>query len=192
MAREFQKKGRAPEASFLSFCGLLSGSLDFPSVLLLNPSPLDHLPPDEMMRDLKPLPGYGMSFGRCSLPFGRHCPGYVLDGNRCSHGSSIFPVDYWHARGVLNISPCAYWKDHQREWPVLTRLARDLLSIPATGAGTGRLLAVAQNFCRTRGGSVVESTMRDLVMYAYSEGSESGKSGRNMTWRVTMNEWSSK
>ncbi|KZN87658.1 hypothetical protein EN45_062190 [Penicillium chrysogenum] len=81
---------------------------------------------------------------------------------------------------VLNISPCAYWKDHQREWPVLTRLARDLLSIPATGAGTERLLTVAQNICRTRGGSLDESTMRDLVMYAYSEGSESGK--QSISW----------
>ncbi|CDM32673.1 HAT dimerisation [Penicillium roqueforti FM164] len=79
------------------------------------------------------------------------------------------------SRWVLNISLCAYWKDHQREWPVLTRLARDLLSIPAIGAGTERLLTVAQNICRTCGGSLDESTMRDLVMYAYSEGSESGK-----------------
>ncbi|KAJ5471499.1 hypothetical protein N7530_008856 [Penicillium desertorum] len=89
-------------------------------------------------------------------------------------------VDQYLREGVLNISPCAYWKDHQREWPVLTRLARDLLSIPATGASTERLLTVAQNICRTRGGSLDESTMRDLVMYAYSEGSESGK--QSISW----------
>lgn len=55
MARDFQKKWRVPEASFLNFCELLSGSLDFPSVLLLNPSPLDHLPPDEMIEGSQTL-----------------------------------------------------------------------------------------------------------------------------------------
>ncbi|KAJ5277746.1 hypothetical protein N7524_003899 [Penicillium chrysogenum] len=95
----------------------------------------------------------------------------LAGSSRCAQDE----VDQYLREGVLNISPCAYWKDHQREWPVLTRLARDLLSIPAIGAGTERLLTVAQNICRTRGGSLDESTMRDLVMYAYSEGSESGK-----------------
>ncbi|CAG8081639.1 unnamed protein product [Penicillium salamii] len=84
-------------------------------------------------------------------------------------------IDQYLREGVVNISPSAYWKDHQREWPVLTRLARDLLSIPATGAGAERLFTVAQNIYHTRAGSLDESTMRDLVMYAYSEGSESGK-----------------
>ncbi|CAG8384990.1 unnamed protein product, partial [Penicillium salamii] len=84
-------------------------------------------------------------------------------------------IDQYLREGVVNISPSAYWKDHQREWPVLTRLARDLLSIQATGAGAERLFTVAQNICHSRGGPLDESTMRDLVMYAYSEGSESGK-----------------
>ncbi|KAJ9480643.1 hypothetical protein VN97_g12902 [Penicillium thymicola] len=92
---------------------------------------------------------------------------------------------------VVNISPSAYWKDHQRKWPVLTRLARDLLSIPATGAGAERLSTVAKNIYHIRGGSLDESTMRDLVMYAYSEGSESGKQSISRVERDTASdeEW---
>lgn len=33
----------------MNFCKLLSGCLEFPAILLLNPSPLDHLPFDEML-----------------------------------------------------------------------------------------------------------------------------------------------
>ncbi|KAJ5350258.1 hypothetical protein N7541_007985 [Penicillium brevicompactum] len=100
-------------------------------------------------------------------------------------------VDQYFREGVVNISPSAYWKDHQREWPVLTRLARDLLSIPATGAGAERLFTVAQNICHSRGGHLDESTMRDLVMYAYSEGSESGKQSISRVERDTASdeEW---
>ncbi|OQD74460.1 hypothetical protein PENANT_c174G02644 [Penicillium antarcticum] len=39
-----------------------------------------------------------------------------------------------------------FWKDHQREFPVLTSIARDIMSIPATGAG-------------------VEQTIRDIMLY---------------------------
>ncbi|KAJ5277815.1 hypothetical protein N7524_003968 [Penicillium chrysogenum] len=111
----------------------------------------------------------------------------LAGSSRCAQDE----VDQYLREGVLNISPCAYWKDHQREWPVLTRLARDLLSIPAIGAGTERLLTVAQNICRTRGGSLDESTMRDLVMYAYSEGSESGKQSISRVQRdmASDDEW---
>ncbi|KAI3095274.1 hypothetical protein CBS147333_9810 [Penicillium roqueforti] len=100
---------------------------------------------------------------------------HPLAGLAGSSRSGQDEVDQYLREGVVNISPSAYWKDHQREWPVLTRLARDLLSIPATGAGAERLFTVAQNIYYTRGGSLDESAMRDLVMYAYSEGSESGK-----------------
>ncbi|KAJ5335811.1 uncharacterized protein N7506_005747 [Penicillium brevicompactum] len=50
-AREFQKKWNVPETSFQNFCALLSGCLYFRSILLLNPSPLDYLPFDEMLEE---------------------------------------------------------------------------------------------------------------------------------------------
>ncbi|KAJ5481400.1 hypothetical protein N7475_000212 [Penicillium sp. IBT 31633x] len=100
---------------------------------------------------------------------------HPLAGLAGSPRSGQDEVDQYLREGAVNISPSAYWKDHQRKWPVLTRLARDLLSIPATGSGAERLFTVAQNIYHTRGGSLDEPTMRDLVMYAYSKGSESGK-----------------
>ncbi|KAJ5522372.1 hypothetical protein N7527_006487 [Penicillium freii] len=59
------------------------------------------------------------------------------------------------------------------------------------GAGAERLFTVAQNIYYTRGGSLDESTMRDLVMYAYSEGSESGKQLISQVERDTVSdeEW---
>ncbi|CAG8889854.1 unnamed protein product [Penicillium egyptiacum] len=64
---------------------------------------------------------------------------------------------------------------HQHEWPVHTRLARDLFTVPATGAGTERLFTVTQEICHARGEYLDESTIQDLVMYAYSEESGTGK-----------------
>ncbi|KAJ5742366.1 uncharacterized protein N7511_001761 [Penicillium nucicola] len=82
-------------------------------------------------------------------------------------------VDQYLQEGAVNISPCSYWKDRQHEWPVLSRLARDLLSIPATGAGTERLFTVIE-YVHARGGYLDDSAMQDWVMYVYSQGSEKG------------------
>lgn len=48
-ARGFQERYGVSEASFLNWRELLSGWMDFPAVLLPNPSDWDHLPPDEMI-----------------------------------------------------------------------------------------------------------------------------------------------
>ncbi|KAL4781041.1 hypothetical protein BJX76DRAFT_363898 [Aspergillus varians] len=48
-ARRFQEKYGVSEASFLNWSKLLSGWIDFPAVLLLNPSSWGHLPADEMV-----------------------------------------------------------------------------------------------------------------------------------------------
>ncbi|KAH1419484.1 hypothetical protein KXX32_008755, partial [Aspergillus fumigatus] len=47
--RQFQERWGASEASFLNWKELLSGWIDFPAVMLLNPSPCDHLPYGEMV-----------------------------------------------------------------------------------------------------------------------------------------------
>ena len=48
--RQFQAKWRIPENGFLNWIALLSGWVEFPAILLLNPSPWDHLSFDEMLR----------------------------------------------------------------------------------------------------------------------------------------------
>jgi hypothetical protein len=52
---------------------------------------------------------------------------------------------------------------------VLSRLARDLLSIPATGAGVEGLFNSARDICHYRRGSLHEATIQDLMMYMCSE-----------------------
>ncbi|KAF4213877.1 hypothetical protein CNMCM6805_003710 [Aspergillus fumigatiaffinis] len=41
--------------------------------------------------------------------------------------------------GIVRSPPRIFWKDHQHDFPALARLARDVLSISATGAGVERL-----------------------------------------------------
>jgi hypothetical protein len=36
--------------------------------------------------------------------------------------------------GIVRSPPRIFWKDHQHDFPTLARLARDVLSISATGA----------------------------------------------------------
>lgn len=52
---------------------------------------------------------------------------------------------------------------------MLSRLARDLLSVPATGAGVERLFNSARDICHYRRGSLHEGTIQDLMMYMCSE-----------------------
>ena len=114
---------------------------------------------------------------------------YLREGlNNCS---LYFLLTTDTQQGLSILSPCAYWKDHQHEWPVLTRLARDLLTIPATGAGTERLFTVAQEICHAHGEYLDESTIQDLVMYAYSEESETGKQliSRGERNKASNEEW---
>ncbi|EKV04718.1 hypothetical protein PDIG_41380 [Penicillium digitatum PHI26] len=116
---------------------------------------------------------------------------HPLTGLVASSTNQKDEVGQYLREGAVNISPRAYWKDHQHEWPVLARLARDLLSIPTTGAGSERLFAMAGKIHHVHGGHLDESTMRDLVMYTYSEESKSDKQLINMVDRNTVGdeEW---
>lgn len=67
--------------------------------------------------------------------------------------------------GTTSIDPCSFWKGHQHEFPMLASVARDVLSIPATGAGVERLFNSARDICHYRRGSLKPTTIRDLVMY---------------------------
>ncbi|KAK6810429.1 hypothetical protein RU639_013759 [Aspergillus parasiticus] len=78
-------------------------------------------------------------------------------------------VDRYLREGIVQLPPRAYWKEHEHDYPVLSRLARDLLSVPATGAGVERLFNSARDICHYRRGSLNESTIQDLMMYRCSE-----------------------
>ena len=48
---------------------------------------------------------------------------------------------------------------------MLSRLTRDLLSVPTTGAGVERLFNSARDICYYRRGSLHKATIQDLMMY---------------------------
>lgn len=67
--------------------------------------------------------------------------------------------------GTIRTPPRIFWRDHQHEFPALARLARDILSIPVTGAGVERLFNTARDICHYRRGSLKPETIRDLMMF---------------------------
>jgi hypothetical protein len=63
-----------------------------------------------------------------------------------------FAFNYVELIGPLSAAPRIFWKDHQHEFPALVSLARNVLSIPATGAGVERLFNSACDICHYRPG----------------------------------------
>lgn len=70
--------------------------------------------------------------------------------------------------GLIKGYPRIFWKDHEQEYPVLARLARDNLSIPASGAGVERLFNCARDICHYRRGQLKKNTIRDLMIHLCS------------------------
>lgn len=58
-----------------------------------------------------------------------------------------------------------FWRDHERELPTLARVARDIFSIPATGAGVERLFNSARDVCHYRRGSLNATAIQDIMMF---------------------------
>jgi hypothetical protein len=67
--------------------------------------------------------------------------------------------------GIIRTPPQVFWKDHQHEFPTLARVARDVFSIPATGAGVERLFNSARDVCHYRRGRLNSTTIQDLMMF---------------------------
>jgi hypothetical protein len=65
----------------------------------------------------------------------------------------------------VDMDPCQFWRENQYKYPVLASVARDVLSIPATGAGVERLFNSARDICHYRRGSLNASTIQELMMF---------------------------
>ncbi|KAJ5543726.1 hypothetical protein N7513_007234 [Penicillium frequentans] len=72
------------------------------------------------------------------------------------------------ARGIESQKPRAFWKDHEHEFPILARIAQDILSIPASGAGVERLFNCARDICHYRRGQLKPSTIRGLMLHQFA------------------------
>jgi hypothetical protein len=66
---------------------------------------------------------------------------------------------------VTDSEPLSFWREHQARFPAITLLARDILSIPATGAGVERLFNTARDICHYRRGRMKSETIQELMMY---------------------------
>lgn len=58
-----------------------------------------------------------------------------------------------------------FWKKHQQEFPILATLTRDVLSIPASGAGVERLFNWPRDICHYRRGQLKPETVRALMLH---------------------------
>ena len=68
----------------------------------------------------------------------------------------------------MKSNPRVYWKEHEHEFPILAKMARDILSIPASGAGVERLFNCARDICHYRRGQLKPETIRDLMLHLCS------------------------
>ena len=66
---------------------------------------------------------------------------------------------------ITDSEPLAFWRDQQGRFPAITLLARDILSIPATGASVERLFNTARDICHYRRGRMKSETIQELIMY---------------------------
>lgn len=67
--------------------------------------------------------------------------------------------------GLISQHPRMFWKEHQQEFPILAALARDILSIPASGAGVERLFNYARDICHYRRGQLKSETVKALMLH---------------------------
>jgi hypothetical protein len=69
-----------------------------------------------------------------------------LDSSECDP-SFLKPLLIAPIGPITRVTIRSFWKDHQHEFPALAKLARDVLLIPATGAGVERLFNSARDVC---------------------------------------------
>lgn len=70
--------------------------------------------------------------------------------------------------GLTKGSPRLFWKEHQHEYPMLARVARDILSTPASGAGVERLFNCARDICHYRRGQLKPDTVKDVMLHSFA------------------------
>ena len=63
----------------------------------------------------------------------------------------------------MSQNPAKYWKENQQKYPLLSRLAKDVLGVPSSFAPVERLFSIAGKVftperCRLTGGRFVQLT----------------------------------
>lgn len=70
--------------------------------------------------------------------------------------------------GLTKGSPQLFWKEHQHEYPILARIAWDILSTPASGAGVERLFNCAWDICHYHRGQLKPDTIKDVMLHLFT------------------------
>lgn len=66
---------------------------------------------------------------------------------------------------MTDSEPLSFWRENQFRFPAIAALARDVLTIPATGARVERLFNTARDVCHYRRGSLKSHTIEELMLY---------------------------
>ena len=61
--------------------------------------------------------------------------------------------------------PLKYWKTHSHRFPTLSKLAKQLLAMPATSGGVERLFSTAGAIARSRRARLTTNTTEKILMY---------------------------
>ena len=63
----------------------------------------------------------------------------------------------------MDANPLAWWKMHEKEYPVLAKMARDILAIPASSSECERIFSAARNNTNWNQARTGETTFRNHV-----------------------------
>lgn len=66
---------------------------------------------------------------------------------------------------TVDMGPLSFWKENQHPFPALAAMARDTLSVPATGAGVERLFNTAHDICHYCQGQLIATIIQELMVF---------------------------
>ena len=72
-------------------------------------------------------------------------------------------LTYALTTGRVKGDPLEWWAKHEHDFPNLGKMARDILTVPASGAGVERLFNIARDICNFRQGRLHGETIRKLI-----------------------------
>jgi hypothetical protein len=83
------------------------------------------------------------------------------DGMECNEFSSYMTI----RRDGTATDPLKWWKGSQTLYPKLSKMARDVLAVPATGAGVEREFSISGRVVTKQRNQLKASTIRDIMQY---------------------------
>ncbi|CEJ62588.1 hypothetical protein PMG11_11085 [Penicillium brasilianum] len=89
----------------------------------------------------------------------------MLNGSKKQPKAAADEMTQYLDSDTIDIGALAFWRENQCRFPAIAALARDVLSVPATGAGVERLFNTARDICHYRRGRMKSETIQELMMF---------------------------